>query len=135
MARITRSLHHKRAKFLEHYKELCVISKAAEAAGIQRRTFYDWLEKSAEFKAAFEDARKHVSEKLEAEAIRRAYDGVEEPVFYKGLQIGTIRKYSDTLLIFLLKAADPEKYREKSSLELTGRSDQPIESVVRVVDV
>jgi hypothetical protein len=35
-------------------------------------------------------------------------------------QVQTIRKYSDTLAIFLLKAHDPEKYRENSKVELTG---------------
>ena len=34
--------------------------------------------------------------------------------------IQTIRKYSDTLLIFTLKAHAPAKYRENSRVELTG---------------
>jgi len=34
-------------------------------------------------------------------------------VFHQGKVCGGIRKYSDTLLIFLLKAAYPEKYRER----------------------
>lgn len=50
---------------------------------------------------------------LEDEAVRRAYVGVEEPLFYQGKQCGTVRKYSDTLLIFLLKGAKPAKYRER----------------------
>ena len=54
---------------------------------------------------------------LEDEAVRRAYHGVEEPVFYKGVQCGSITKYSDKLLIFLLKARDPAKYRDGSGAE------------------
>jgi hypothetical protein len=54
---------------------------------------------------------------LEDEAVRRAYHGVEEPVFYKGVQCGTVTKYSDKLLIMLLKARNPAKYREGSGAE------------------
>jgi hypothetical protein len=34
-------------------------------------------------------------------------------VFYQGIQTATVRKYSDTLLIFLLKGRKPERYRER----------------------
>jgi hypothetical protein len=33
----------------------------------------------------------------------------------------TVRKYSDTLLTFALKAHAPGKYRDNSSIELTGK--------------
>ena len=39
-------------------------------------------------------------------------------MYYKGEVVGTIRKYSDTLLIFLLKGALPEVYRER--YEISG---------------
>jgi hypothetical protein len=35
-------------------------------------------------------------------------------VYYQGAQCGTIREYSDTLLIFLLKAKRPEEFREET---------------------
>ena len=37
-----------------------------------------------------------------------------KPVFHKGEQCGVVREYSDTLMIFLLKARDPAKYRENA---------------------
>jgi hypothetical protein len=40
-------------------------------------------------------------------AFERAVDGVEEPVFWKGEQVGTRRRYNDRLLMFLLRARDP----------------------------
>ena len=125
------TLHYKKLSFLEHYERLCVIGKAAEAAGITRQTVYDWIRASEVFKTAYEGAKRGVVEKLEAEAIRRAYQGWEEPVFYKGQQQGLIRKYSDTLLIFLLKGAAPEKYRER--LEHSGEGGGPVEVLVKVV--
>ncbi len=47
---------------------------------------------------------------LKDEAIRRGYEGWREPVFYQGHQCGTIRRYSDRLLMALLKLGKPEKY-------------------------
>jgi hypothetical protein len=58
---------------------------------------------------------------LEDEARRRAYEGWEEPVWHKGVNCGTVRKFSDTLLIVLLKAHMPEKYRENIKIDLNSR--------------
>lgn len=117
-------LHYKKRRFLEHYISLCVIGKAAEATGVARRTVYDWMEKSGEFKQAFEDAKQSVTEKLEVEAIRRAYAGIDKAVWYKGKAVGVEKEFSDTLLIFLLKAVAPEKYRER--IEHTGAGGEPL---------
>ena len=57
------------------------------------------------------------TEALEYEAVRRAYHGVAEPVFYNGVQCGSVTKYSDKLLMFLLKARNPAKYREGSGAD------------------
>ena len=54
---------------------------------------------------------------LEDEARRRAVDGVDEPVFQQGKQVGTIRKHSDTLLIFLLKGIRPQEVSRVSGFE------------------
>lgn len=47
---------------------------------------------------------------------------IREPVLdANGEQkVAAVRKYSDTLAIFLLKAHNPDKYRENSKLELSG---------------
>ncbi len=37
----------------------------------------------------------------------RALHGIEEPVFWKGEQVGTRRRYNDKLLMFLLRGRDP----------------------------
>ena len=42
--------------------------------------------------------------------MRRAREGVEEPVFQGGLCCGHVRRYSDLLLIFLLKSRRPHRY-------------------------
>ena len=49
-------------------------------------------------------------EDMEQEARRRAVYGVLVPIYWQGDVIGTERRYSDALLMFLLKAERPEKY-------------------------
>ncbi len=47
---------------------------------------------------------------------------LQEPVLdeHGNHKVASVRKYSDTLAIFLLKAHNPDKYRENSKVELAG---------------
>lgn len=110
----------KLSAFLHVLSETCNVGKAAGAIGVSRMTVYRWREDDPEFAAAWDAAKRVGVTALEDEAHRRAFDGVDEPVFYKGDECGSVRKYSDTLAIFLLKAHDPDKYRENSKVELSG---------------
>ena len=69
---------------------------------------------------------------LEDEAVRRAKDGVERPVYQGGKLVGHVQEYSDTLLIFLLKGARPEKYRDRVQRELSGPGGQTIQLITSV---
>lgn len=100
--------------------ETCNVGKACKAVGIARQTAYEWRSEIPEFAAAWDRAMRIGVSALEDEAHRRAFDGVEEPVHHMGVQVDTVRKYSDTLAIFLLKAHNPEKYRENQRVELAG---------------
>ena len=117
----------KENEFLAALAATCNVTRACEAAGLGRRTAYQWRDADPEFAARWENARRIGAEALEDECMRRATEGVEEPVFFQGVECGTVRKYSDTLAIFLLKGAMPEKYREKASMELTGASGGPVQ--------
>lgn len=98
-------------KFLEAYAKAGTVLHACKESGIKRRTFYNWLKKDRAFLASYNQAQEEVVELLEREALRRASEGTLEPVYHAGKPVGAIRKYSDVLLIFLLNAARPEKYR------------------------
>ncbi len=91
-----------------------------------RATAYDWRAADPEFAKRWEEAKALGAEALEDEAVRRAHEGWEEPVFHLGVATDTVRKYDSTLLIFLLKGAKPEKYRELSRMELTGANGGPV---------
>ena len=116
----------KRSSFLAAYAELGNITRAAQAAGIPRTKHYTWLKDPA-YAKSFLEAEEIAIERLESEARRRAVEGTEKPVFYKGEECGTIREYSDTLLIFLLNAARPEKYKKLNRHEIVGANGGPVE--------
>lgn len=119
------------------------VSDAAKAIGVVRSTVYLWRDKNEGFAATWDDAVEEGTDRLEQEAFRRAHDGTVEPVYYQGKLVkeheldetgaptgrtvnAGVRKYSDTLMIFLLKARRPEKYRERSNVELTGKDGAPL---------
>jgi len=107
-----------RDSFLAALAAVGNVSEAAKAAGVSRAFVYTERKADPAFAALWDDALDSAADVMEREAFRRAVEGVDEPVFGptgRGLgsgEIGTIRKYSDTLLIFLLKGARPNKYRE-----------------------
>lgn len=100
-----------REDFLFALAESGNVGKACAAAGIGRQTAYDWREADKDFAAAWDRAQTIATSLLEDESFRRAHDGVDKPVYQNGSLVGTIREYSDTLMIFLLKARD-KKYRD-----------------------
>ena len=119
-AKVYRFLRHKeRNRFLNMYARLGTIAQAAEACGISRQAHYLWL-KDVEYAIAFGEAQQMARDLLEEEAHRRAVEGVERPVFYKGSQVAVVREYSDQLLTLLLKGAFPQKYRERVQQEVVG---------------
>ena len=115
------------SRFLKTFAKLGNVTMACEQTNVGRRTHYEWLT-DPEYAAAFEAAKDEATERLEFEARRRATVGVGNPVFHNGVEVGTTRRYSDTLLIFLLKALKPEKYRERFDHRLSGKDGGPIET-------
>lgn len=123
---INRTPHLKKA-FLESFSQHGNISAAARAAGIDRTTVYLWQEKDEEFVQQFRVAEIEATEHLEHAAYDRAVNGVknEKGVYFRDELIATETeiKYSDTLLIFLLKARAPDKYRDNQHVTHSGSID------------
>ena len=95
---------------LKHLSELGMPGRACAAAGVPVSTVLEWRRADEEFAAAWETAARAAAAKLEDEMIRRGRDGWTETGYQGGRQVGEIQRYSDTLLIFALKGAMPEKY-------------------------
>lgn len=103
----------KKNKFLNALAKYGSIKTAALEAEIDRTTHYTWMDDEA-YKRAYERARQIAADALEEEARRRAVEG------YIGKD--GVREYSDKLLIALLKANFPDRYKERveSKVELSG---------------
>ena len=121
----------KKKRFLEKYIDIGDITLTAKVTGIDRSTHYKWLEDDPEYQLSFTEADKQAADILETEAYRRAVKGVNKPIYYKGKRCGYVREYSDTLLIVLLKARRPEKYRERH--EITGKDGAPLNNNLNII--
>ena len=103
----------KQQAFLEGYRHAGNVTAAALHAGVGRQTHYDWLDAYPAYVDEFAEAMEESRDRLEGEARRRAIQGVLQPVFQGGEHVGDIRKYSDMLLMCLLNAERPEKFRQR----------------------
>lgn len=101
----------RKAAFLIEYEMRGSLSVAAKAAGIVRRTHYDWLEKDQEYAKNFAAAKTRAIDALETVAWDRAFEG------------------SDLLLIFLLKANNPAKYRDRY-VPQTGEGEETVDEML-----
>lgn len=112
-------------KFIGHLANGGTVAAACELCVIGRATVYRHRQKDEDFAVAWADAEEESTEKLEEEAFRRAFKGVEKPVHYEGRRIDFVTEYSDTMLIFLLKARKPLTYRDRIDLNHSGAVRNP----------
>src|SRR5262245_28409092 len=75
------------------------------------------MQTDIEYAARFRQCRENAINRMKDEAYRRAVDGVEKNVYQHGHKVGTVREYSDNLLMFLLKGACPEEFRDNYKAE------------------
>jgi len=119
----TRTIHGQ-AAFLRAFARCGNVLRAAQAAAVGRRTVYTWLEEDAAFKRLYDEAHEDAIDRLEEEARRRAHDGVLEPVYQGGRKVGAIKKYSDALLVFLLKGKRPDTFRERTEVSVRATLEE-----------
>lgn len=109
------------------------VSAAAASAGTTRATAFRWRKADPEFAKAWADAVEEGTDLLEEEAVRRAVDGVQVPIYYKGEVCGVVFEKSDRLLEFMLKARRPQVYGDKIDHNHTLN---PVTTITRrIVDV
>jgi hypothetical protein len=123
MAADNKNLQHKKRAFLVAYSECGNISQAAKLAGIDRTNHYQWLDNDPDYPELFKAADEAAGDKLEQEARRRAVEGTNKPIFYKGEVCGTVTEYSDILLMFLLKGVRPDKFAERIKQDVNVKTD------------
>ncbi len=109
--------------FIEVLRATGNVTRAAQYAGQSRNQVHDVRQHSEDFAAQWREALEEGTDLLDAEARRRAVTGIDKPVFYKGKVVGSITKYSDRLLMFLLKAHRPQMFRDGGKVKQTGATD------------
>jgi hypothetical protein len=123
----TKPTPEKKSAFLDALAESGNVSLASGAVGIDRRAVYEWRAVDPDFAERWEAAKALGIEACEDEIRRRAFAGYDEPLSKDGKLTGdVVRKYSDTLAIFLLKGAKPEVYKDRVANELSGPNGAPI---------
>jgi len=122
--RFDRVLHQK--KFLAAFSECGIVNWAARWAKVHRTSHYVWMNEDPTYPARFEEAEKRAARGLVDEATRRGRFGVSKPVWYKGRVVGYETEFSDRMLELVIKGELPRKYRDNSSVELTGKDGKPL---------
>lgn len=107
----------KLAMFLNALSECGNVTAACEASYLTRTVVLRIKASSPLFATDYGIAESMGADGLEDEARRRAFTGWDEPVFYKDSVVGQKRKFSDTLIQFLIKGAKPEKYADRTKNE------------------
>ncbi len=127
------SMEARRRAFLDSLAISGVVTSACEATGIARKTAYHWRDSDPAFAEEWDEALAIATDRLEAEAHRRAVLGNEEPVFHRGQLVlkrdpetgevlrdsngdpipVTVSKRSDRLLEIMLAAKKPHEYGRK----------------------
>lgn len=119
----------RKAAYLSILAQTGIVGQAAKSSGFDRSTVFRWRQNDPEFAKDFDAAIEDAADTIEAEAMRRAVQGFDEPVWFKGEKVGTTRKHSDYLLGLLLKANKPEKYRERVDQTTTSTNRTQIQIV------
>lgn len=92
-------------------------SVSCQASGLTRRQVAMIRQRDLFFAQAYDEALDDAADLLEAEAWRRALEGVAQPLLRAGQpmldaagEVITVRRYSDPLLVMLLRGCKPGKF-------------------------
>lgn len=130
-----------RQDFLGFLELTANVTLACNMCGLSRKTAYNWRSTVEGFADAWDASQEVGTDALEDEAIRRASNGTMKKKFTgKGEAVidpetgeqYIEHEYSDTLLIFMLKARRPDKFKDRIDARLGGIPGQPLE-VIEIV--
>lgn len=116
-------------RFLETLSRTGNPSAACQASHLTRRFINRMRENDPVFARDYDEAMEEATDLLEAEAWRRALEGVPQPLVKAGQPVldadGTaiiVRRYSDPLLVMLLRGCKPDKFQRRMG-SATAASD------------
>ena len=100
----------KQRAFLMAYVRTIGIRSAMRLSGVERRNHYFWLKTDERYRELFDEAQQMIADLIEDEVLRRAAQGHDTPVVYRGDITGWYKSYSDRLALTVLKAMKPKRY-------------------------
>jgi hypothetical protein len=110
----------RQGRFLEALASTGSVTAAIAVANTSRTRVYELRKADPAFASAWQEAEEIATDRLEDEARRRAVEGIAEPLVSAGKLVRDddgkpvlVRRYSDNLLLALLKARRPPR-RERS---------------------
>ena len=113
-----------RAQFLTALAQTGSFAAAARSLGGTFRRRYQSFRRlyniNPTFRAECEEAIQLCLGRCEREAIRRAVEGVDKGIYYKGQRVGSERQFSDALLLKVLAVLAPDRWGERKITEHTG---------------
>ena len=98
--------------FLSTLEKTGTIAGAARAAKVGRRTAYDHMKADPDFAERCREALDTAEDTLETELMRRAVEGEQVPVYFKGKIVGHNTRKSDALLMFAVKNLRQRRERD-----------------------
>ena len=113
-----------KARFLKNLREVPCVTRAAELAAVNRTTVYRMRKRDAKFREDWDAAEQDGYSRLEELAFERARGvtrqvkkivevrDAADKVIERRVEVCESVEASDTMVIFLLKAGMPGKYRE-----------------------
>ncbi len=126
-----------RQRFLFMLSKTGNASKACQTSGLTRRQVMTLRDGDPAFGQAYDDAMNEAADLLEAEAWRRALEGTTQPVLKGGRpvvnpatgEMVVVRRYSDPLLMLLLRGCRPEKF------QMHGRMSMPADPMIGIREI
>jgi len=92
--------------------EIGTMYLSARQAGVNYGSLMNFINKTPDAKELWEQAYEEFRESLMAEAVTRARDGWDEPIYHMGSIAGYIKRKSDRILELMLRAHIPVLFRE-----------------------
>jgi len=114
-----RIANKKKKIFLKALAKTGAVVAAAKAAGYADSQMVNKYRKTdPEFAEAWEAAENAAIDVWEAEAAKRAFEGVAKGVYFRGQKVDEEMQWSDGLAQFMLKAKRPEIYGERKRVDV-----------------
>jgi hypothetical protein len=113
----------RQTRFLDGLADKGNVRHACSLAGLSQQSAYVFRRRDPGFARAWAAALALARERCAQVLAERAIDGVEEPVWYRGEQVGTRRKYDSRLLLAHIARLDKLADDETASAD-AGRFDE-----------